>query len=248
LAGATKEQVLAVLTEELGHHLDRLLNASDTVGDEGEFFALFLGNENISVAESSLLRTQDDWFTLAIQGVSLFMEGALVSSSNITTTGSALFLSAPAIRGNSLYTIVRGPSWQDAQNSAASTGGYLVTIGSAEENAFLVTSYYKSQYTSLYESVWIGLTDQYAEGTWQWIGGESVVYTNWGSGEPDGAAVYKGQEDYAEFILFDNYNRDPGQWGDNANATSGGYIGGVGADGIAEIPLTLSITLSATPK
>ncbi|MFM7548988.1 MAG: hypothetical protein ACKO8I_08955 [Cyanobacteriota bacterium] len=39
LAKASAAQVLAVLSEELGHHLDGLLNASDTPGDEGELFA-----------------------------------------------------------------------------------------------------------------------------------------------------------------------------------------------------------------
>ncbi|MCP9861360.1 hypothetical protein KBZ33_20280, partial [Cyanobium sp. Cruz-8D1] len=39
LQSANREQALAVLTEELGHHLDGLLNASDTPGDEGELFS-----------------------------------------------------------------------------------------------------------------------------------------------------------------------------------------------------------------
>ena len=36
LQGASGAQLEAVLTEELGHHLDALLNNSDTAGDEGE--------------------------------------------------------------------------------------------------------------------------------------------------------------------------------------------------------------------
>jgi surface antigen len=39
LASASEDRVIAVLTEELGHHLDGLLNATDTPGDEGELFA-----------------------------------------------------------------------------------------------------------------------------------------------------------------------------------------------------------------
>ena len=39
LASASEQQVIAVLTEELGHHLDGLLNTSDTPGDEGSFTA-----------------------------------------------------------------------------------------------------------------------------------------------------------------------------------------------------------------
>ena len=48
LAGASKEQVFSVLTEELGHHLDGLLNAADTPGDEGEYFARILEGESIN--------------------------------------------------------------------------------------------------------------------------------------------------------------------------------------------------------
>ena len=39
LESASAEHVRAVLTEELGHHLDGLLNAGDTPGDEGEAFS-----------------------------------------------------------------------------------------------------------------------------------------------------------------------------------------------------------------
>ena len=42
LESASNEQVQAVLTEELGHHLDVLLNAVDTAGNEGEAFARLL--------------------------------------------------------------------------------------------------------------------------------------------------------------------------------------------------------------
>jgi alpha-tubulin suppressor-like RCC1 family protein len=42
LQGSSSTQVLKALTEELGHHLDGLLNNSDTPGDEGELFAALL--------------------------------------------------------------------------------------------------------------------------------------------------------------------------------------------------------------
>ena len=57
LAGANAEQVVAVLTEELGHHLDGLLNTSDTSGDEGEYFARLLSGTTPSEAQQeSMLR------------------------------------------------------------------------------------------------------------------------------------------------------------------------------------------------
>ncbi|NBU75260.1 MAG: hypothetical protein EBS30_08585, partial [Planctomycetes bacterium] len=42
LAGVSNAQAFAVLTEELGHHLDVLLNAADTPGDEGLVLARLL--------------------------------------------------------------------------------------------------------------------------------------------------------------------------------------------------------------
>jgi hypothetical protein len=36
---------MAVLTEELGHHLDELLNVTDTPGDEGKTFGALLLQE-----------------------------------------------------------------------------------------------------------------------------------------------------------------------------------------------------------
>jgi hypothetical protein len=47
LATASDQDALAVLTEELGHHLDGPLNATDTPGDEGELFAALLQGEGV---------------------------------------------------------------------------------------------------------------------------------------------------------------------------------------------------------
>jgi len=56
LAGASADQAIAVLTEELGHHLDAVLNAADSPGDEGELFARLLLGERPSAAELLSLR------------------------------------------------------------------------------------------------------------------------------------------------------------------------------------------------
>ena len=37
------------------------------------------------------------------------------------------------IRGNSLYTIVDGPTWEEAEANANKLGGHLVTINDADE-------------------------------------------------------------------------------------------------------------------
>ena len=79
LKNASKQQVFSVLTEELGHHLDRVMNASDTPGDEGEYFARILANRSngLTALEIQALRAQKD-------------EGYLVASSQILQVEFAL--------------------------------------------------------------------------------------------------------------------------------------------------------------
>ena len=68
---------MAVLTEELGHHLDGLLNAVDTPGDEGELFARLLASEKLSAADLSALRTQTDQTQVLINGHYIAAEAAI---------------------------------------------------------------------------------------------------------------------------------------------------------------------------
>jgi|GEM_PF-6816280 len=77
LAGATEAQPMAVITEELGHHLDGLLNAVDTPGDEGELFARLLAGEKLSAADLLALRTQTDQTQLLINDQYTAAEAAI---------------------------------------------------------------------------------------------------------------------------------------------------------------------------
>ena len=56
LKSASKNQVVSVLNEELGHHLDAQFNNSDTAGDEGELFALLLTDGTLESLNSDQLR------------------------------------------------------------------------------------------------------------------------------------------------------------------------------------------------
>ena len=79
LQNASKQQVLSVLTEELGHHLDEVLNASDTPGDEGEYFARILANSGngLTALEIQAFRAQKDEGYLVASGQVLQVEFAL---------------------------------------------------------------------------------------------------------------------------------------------------------------------------
>ncbi len=84
LASARRDQVLAVLSEELGHHLDALLNTSDTPGDEGELFAALLTAAGpLSDEQRQALLAENDQGSIGMAGQELAVEQAaqLVSTS-----------------------------------------------------------------------------------------------------------------------------------------------------------------------
>jgi cysteine-rich repeat protein len=73
-------------------------------------------------------------------------------------------------------------SWSDGRSRCQSEGGHLVTINSAEENAFVRST--------TGDVLWIGATDGHSEsdktpGTYHWITGEPWTFLNWAYGEPN---------------------------------------------------------------
>lgn len=117
-----------------------------------------------------------------------------------------------------------GISWTDARDAAAASSyngmqGYLATITSAEENAYILSK--------LPATGWIGASDATTEGTWQWVTGpetgttfsvgnnnpviQSGQYANWNPGEPNDS----GGEDYAQFYVGGS---NAGQWNDLPNS------------------------------
>ena len=67
-------------------------------------------------------------------------------------------------------------NWLAAQSKCAIWGGDLTSITTERENNFLNTII-----TSLVGNCWIGLDDRDVEGTYTWIDGTTVSYTNWTS-------------------------------------------------------------------
>ena len=133
---------------------------------------------------------------------------------------------APVIRGNSIYTLVDGPTWTQAEANSVKLGGHLTAITSESENQFLVDNFAVNSpgYTGNI-SYYLGLTDKASKGNWAWSDGSMLGYTNWSPGEPQ----QTNGEDYSEFLLVPTGPRSPGQWGDNFETIASGK-------GIAEIP------------
>jgi hypothetical protein len=125
---------------------------------------------------------------------------------------------------NHYYQLVVGPTtWVDANNAAQAAGGYLATLTSSAEDAFVY-----SNVASTNAAGWFvdsagnsqgpalgGLqTDftQEAAGGWSWVTGETWSFTNFESGEPNN---FNGTENYLEFFkagsaIGDRWNDIPG--------------------------------------
>jgi hypothetical protein len=82
LTNASAAQVLAVLSEELGHHLDGLLNSDDSPGDEGAIFSTLLAGGSLTDAVLAQLKAEDD------QGI-IVIDGQIVAVELANFTGSA---------------------------------------------------------------------------------------------------------------------------------------------------------------
>lgn len=136
-----------------------------------------------------------------------------------------------------LVVVPGGISWDAAAAAAANAGGYLATITSAEENAF-VTALAASVPAAWFvdavgnsQGPWLGgfQAEGSAEpgGGWQWVNGEGAFqYTRWAPGEPsNGAGNDHGTE--SRLQLFGLGPQPGGLWNDEragAYADVRGYV------------------------
>ena len=143
----------------------------------------------------------------------------------------------PIIRGNSLYTIVDGPSWTEAEANSLRIGGRLASINNVEENDWLVSTYKdanESPYpgtTGDVDIYWLGLI--LLNNSWSWSNGEPVEFTNWGYKAPFGNG------DRGLFIVEADKNLTEPLWSDTAGKWNDMYDDlryGGGWNGIAEVP------------
>jgi hypothetical protein len=170
-----------------------------------------------------------------------------VGASNTAAIRESAAIYSSTIYGSSLYGLVDGPSWTIAEENAVEMGGHLASINGNSENS-LIYNFYKDKPSSLLshkvssnstrlEYAWIGLNDKKREGQYEWTDGREVNYYNWWSENQTQQAA----EIEDEIIIgLSNPDNIRGFWLDAADYYEFG--------GIAEIPLTLSITRSASFK
>lgn len=95
--------------------------------------------------------------------------------------------------------------WSEAKKAAENMGGHLVTITSSDEQKTvqnLISGAGRPGY-------FIGGTDEGSEGSFQWVTGEPMAYTNWHSDNPDN---WDGNENYMEMLSSGLWNDIPGNF------------------------------------
>ncbi|CAC5412844.1 unnamed protein product [Mytilus coruscus] len=98
-------------------------------------------------------------------------------------------------RGSTYKFICSGFTFHQAEAVCKIQGGNLTTIETEEENSFLkhVVTLIHTAGSAANNNWWIGLTDIKTEGSFEWISGQPVTYTDWFQGpptEPNGVDVF----------------------------------------------------------
>ena len=91
--------------------------------------------------------------------------------------------------------VAGGITWSDASVTASNRGGYLATITSSNENAFVFglvsqdTNFWYHAPGGNWGGPWLGglqpAGSPEPDGGWQWVTGESFTYSNWAPGQPN---------------------------------------------------------------
>lgn len=195
---------------------------------------------NTGASTANLISSQNPGSSLLIQGTQDQLLTAFGAVSLTAGCGGGLAISATVEAGggiknvfnNHYYRLVKTPvSYEDAvtlsqqatfDGTPSGTPGYLATITSPEENAFLFTVMGGAG-----NNAWLGASDRDVEGDWKWMtgpeagtsfysgtanGGGGAVnneFNGWASGEPN----QMGDEDYAEVYGDGRWNDIPSNGG-----------------------------------
>lgn len=98
--------------------------------------------------------------------------------------------------------------WENAKIHCANLGGHLAIIDDANENSALFSFIQSLGVNNAY----FGLSDAAQEGTWTWVDGTPLTYSNWGTGasngdEPNGST-------YENYAMFYGGSYPNGEWND----------------------------------
>ena len=183
--------------------------------------------EGQSETESFTATVTDEWGATASQVVTVTVNGtndSPIAVDDTLDTVPAGWIHNPD--NGHYYRVVEDPGTiADAMAGAASLGGYLATITSADEQAFIEQNGLIAQTDGTFiggqtSTPWLG-----ASATWSWAGGpeagQQFGYTNWNPGEPNGG--FGGSVGYAQLLQSGKWNDTPDA-GQPGNGNLDGYL------------------------
>ena len=201
-----------------------------------------------------------------LQGVKFSTTSTVSGNRTVTFT---LGTATPSTNGHYYEYVAYSGNWTSAKANAASRSylglqGYLATVTTAAENAFIVSK--------ISGDAWFGASDDYlqinaatgtttyanqaaAEGKWYWVTGPEAgqmfssgnmspvtqpgMYANWGGVEPNNSG---NSEHYGQY-----YSSGGGAWNDLPNSSIlNGYVceyGGLGNDGCTNVSSSRTINV-----
>ncbi|MFO1078281.1 MAG: lectin-like protein [Planctomycetota bacterium] len=106
---------------------------------------------------------------------SLFALSAMFATS-LSPAQSYTWHQCPAT--GKVYAVTQPVTWHQARTLAQIAGGDLAVITSAAEHDWLYATF------GGVDTLWIGYTDEVAEGQWRWVGNSQPTYTNWAPNNP----------------------------------------------------------------
>lgn len=102
-----------------------------------------------------------------------------MTRASISVTNEPKMISSTKYNGNTYKVFNFGMTWIQAKEWCEKQGGHLATISNSSEwNAV-------KQALEKYNGVPCWLGAESTSGTWKWVTGENLTYTNWSSGQPD---------------------------------------------------------------
>ncbi len=93
--------------------------------------------------------------------------------------------------GHVYYFCASGKKWDKARDKCKEFQAHLVTLGSAEENAFVAAQAAGGSY-------WIGYYQEWYTWSWRWVTDESKSFENWAQDQPDNGGFWPPDEDCTE--------------------------------------------------
>lgn len=130
--------------------------------------------------------------------------------------------------GHLYLAVVDRRSWASASSRARLMGGYLVTLGSLEEDRFVYRLFYQDSRFSTVDGTGamrgphIGLLHSSAGRGWGWMTQEALTYQNWAKGHPMRSGTGYGA--YYRPASRRNAVSGPRYWEDTDGGSRNGYI------------------------